>query len=148
MKVILLQDVKTLGKVGDVVEVASGYARNYLEPRNLAVEASTGAMALLEQQRRAKNRREAEAVADAEALAKQLESKPLSVAAKSGGNGRLFGTITNVQIADAIHADYQIKIDRHKIELPDNIKSLGSYPVQVRLGKNIIAKTTVKVVAG
>jgi large subunit ribosomal protein L9 len=148
MKVILLQDIKTLGKVGDVVEVASGYARNYLEPRNLAVEASTGAMALLEQQRRAKNRREAEAIADAEALAKQLESKPLSVAAKSGGNGRLFGTITNVQVADAIHADYQVKIDRHKIELPDNIKSLGSYPVQVRLGKNIIAKTTVKVVAG
>jgi large subunit ribosomal protein L9 len=148
MKVILLQDIKTLGKIGDVVEVASGYARNYLEPRNLAVEASTGAMALLEQQRRAKNRREAEAIADAEALAKMLESKPLSVAAKSGGNGRLFGTITNVQIADAIHTDYQVKIDRHKIELPDNIKSLGSYPVQVRLGKNIVAKTTVKVVAG
>jgi large subunit ribosomal protein L9 len=148
MKVILLQDIKTLGKIGDVVEVASGYARNYLEPRNLAVEASTGAMALLEQQRRAKNRREAEAVADAEALAKLLESKPLSVAAKSGGNGRLFGTVTNVQVADAIHTDYQVKIDRHKIELPDNIKSLGSYPVQVRLGKNIVAKTTVKVVAG
>jgi large subunit ribosomal protein L9 len=148
MKVILLQDIKALGKTGDVVDVADGYARNYLEPRNLAVEASTGAMALLEQQRRAKSRREAEAVADAEALAKMLESKPLSVAAKSGGNGRLFGTVTNVQIADAIHSDYQVKIDRHKIELPDNIKSLGSYPVQVRLGKNIVAKTTVKVVAG
>jgi large subunit ribosomal protein L9 len=148
MKVILLQDVKPLGKTGDVVDVADGYARNYLEPRNLAVEASSGAIAVLEQQRRAKSRREAEAVADAEALAKMLESKPLNVAAKSGGNGRLFGTITNVQVADAIHSDYQVKIDRHKIELPDNIKSLGSYPVQVRLGKNIVAKTTVKVVAG
>ncbi len=148
MKVILLQDIKTLGKTGDVVEVAVGYARNYLEPRGFAVEASTGAMALLEQQRRAKNRREAEAVADAEALAKILESKPVNVAAKSGGNGKLFGTITNVQIADAIHTDYQVQIDRHKIEVPENIKSLGSYPIKIRLGKNIVAKTTVKVVAG
>jgi large subunit ribosomal protein L9 len=148
MKVILLQDIKTLGKTGDVVDVANGYARNYLEPRGLAVEASTGAMVLLEQQRRAKSRREAEAIAGAEALAKMLESKPLSVAAKSGGNGKLFGTVTNVQVADAIHTDYQVQIDRHKIELPSNIKSLGSYPVQIRLAKNVVAKTTVKVVAG
>jgi large subunit ribosomal protein L9 len=147
MKVILMSDVKPLGTAGAVVEVADGYARNYLLPRGLAAEASSGAIALLEQQRRAKTRREAEAQADAESLAELLASKQILVSARSGGNGRLFGTVTNSQVADAIAADLGITIDRHKIEMPDNIKSLGSYPIEIRLGKNIVAKTTVKVVA-
>jgi large subunit ribosomal protein L9 len=147
MKVILMSDVKSLGTAGAVIEVADGYARNYLLPRGLAAEASSGAIALLEQQRRAKTRREAEAQADAENLAGVLASKQILVSARSGGNGRLFGTVTNSQVADAIAADLGITIDRHKIEMPDNIKSLGSYPIEIRLGKNIVAKTTVKVVA-
>jgi large subunit ribosomal protein L9 len=147
MKVILMSDVKTLGTSGSVVDVADGYARNFLFPKGLAAEASKGAIALLEQQRRAKSRREAEAQADAENLAEVLANKQILVSAKSGGNGRLFGTVTNAQVAEAIAADLGISIDRHKIEMPDNIKSLGSYPVEVRLGKNIVAKTTVKVVA-
>jgi large subunit ribosomal protein L9 len=147
MKIILLNDVKPLGTIGDVVEVADGYARNYLLPRGLAAEASKGSLALLEQQRRAKARRDAEAVANAEALGKQLEETPVTVQAKAGGNGKLFGAITNANVAEAIHAALGIDIDRHKIEIPDNIKSLGSYPIEIRLGKNIVAKTTVKVVA-
>jgi large subunit ribosomal protein L9 len=147
MKVILMSDVKTLGTSGAVVDVADGYARNFLLPKGLAAEASSGAIALLEQQRRAKSRREAEAQADAENLAELLANKQILVSAKSGGNGRLFGTVTNAQVAEAIAADLGIAIDRHKIEMPDNIKSLGSYPVEVKLGKNIVAKTTVKVVA-
>jgi len=147
MKVILLSDVKPLGTIGSVVEVADGYARNYLLPRGLAAEASKGSLALLEQQRRAKARRDAEAVANAEALGKQLEDVQLTVSAKAGGNGKLFGALTNANVAEAIHATLGIDIDRHKIELPDNIKSLGSYPIEIRLGKNIVAKTTVKVVA-
>jgi large subunit ribosomal protein L9 len=147
MKVILMSDVKTLGSAGALVDVADGYARNYLFPKGLAAEASSGAIALLEQQRRAKSRREAEAQADAENLAELLANKQILVSAKSGGNGRLFGTVTNAQVAEAIAADLGIAIDRHKIEMPDNIKSLGSYPVEVKLGKNIVAKTTVKVVA-
>jgi large subunit ribosomal protein L9 len=147
MKVILLSDVKPLGTIGAVVEVADGYARNYLLPRGLAAEASKGSLALLEQQRRAKARRDAEAVANAEALGKQLEDVQLTVAAKAGGNGKLFGALTNANVAEAIHATLGIDIDRHKIEVPDNIKSLGSYPIEIRLGKNIVAKTTVKVVA-
>jgi large subunit ribosomal protein L9 len=147
MKVILLSDVKPLGTIGAVVEVADGYARNYLLPRGLAAEASKGSLALLEQQRRAKARRDAEAVANAEALGKQLEDVQLTVSAKAGGNGKLFGALTNANVAEAIHATLGIDIDRHKIELPDNIKSLGSYPIEIRLGKNIVAKTTVKVVA-
>lgn len=133
--------------MGTVVNVADGYARNYLLPKGLAAQASGGAIALLEQQRRAKSRREAEAQADAENLAKMLESKQILVSAKSGGNGRLFGTVTNAQVAEAISADLGVTIDRHKIELPSNIKSLGSYSVLIKLGKNITATTTVKVVA-
>jgi large subunit ribosomal protein L9 len=147
MKIILLNDVKPLGTIGDVVEVADGYARNYLLPRGLAAEASKGSLALLEQQRRAKARRDAEAVANAEALGKQLEETAVTVQAKAGGNGKLFGAITNANVAEAIHTTLGIDIDRHKIEIPDNIKSLGSYPIEIRLGKNIVAKTTVKVVA-
>jgi large subunit ribosomal protein L9 len=146
MKVILMSDVKPLGTTGAVVDVAAGYARNYLLPRGLAAEASQGAIALLEQQKRAKSRREAEAQADAENLAKVLEGKQILVSAKSGGNGRLFGTVTSAQVAEAISTELNLAVDRHKIEMPDNIKSLGSYPVEIKLGKGIIAKTTVKVV--
>jgi large subunit ribosomal protein L9 len=143
MKIILLSDVKSLGTTGTVLEVADGYARNFLLPRGLAAEASKGSLALLEQQRKAKARRDAEAVANAEALGKQLEGLLLSVPAKAGGNGRLFGAVTNGDVAAAIARELGIEIDRHKIDVPDNIKSLGSYPVEIKLGKNILAKTTV-----
>ncbi len=147
MKIILMSDVKPLGTTGTVVEVADGYARNYLLPRGLAAEASKGSLALLEQQRKAKARRDAEAVASAEALGKQLEGYVITVPVKAGGNGRLFGAVTNGDVAEAIHKALEIEIDRHKIEVPENIKSLGSYKVEIRLGKNIVATSTVKVVA-
>ncbi|MGP6156875.1 MAG: 50S ribosomal protein L9 [Vulcanimicrobiaceae bacterium] len=147
MKVILLSDVKSLGTTGTIVDVADGYARNFLLPRGVAAEASKGSVALLEQQRRAKARRDAEALANAEALAKQLEATQVVVPARSGGNGKLFGAITNANVAEAIHKELGVEVDRHKINVPDNIKSLGSYPVEIRLGKNVVAKTTVKVVA-
>jgi large subunit ribosomal protein L9 len=147
MKIILLSDVKSLGTTGNVMEVADGYARNFLLPRGLAAEASKGSLALLEQQRRAKARRDAEAVANAEALGKELEGLQLTVPVKAGGNGRLFGAVTNGDVAGAIHSALGIEVDRHKIDVPDNIKSLGSYPIEIRLGKNIVAKTTVKVIA-
>ena len=147
MKIILMSDVKSLGTTGTVLEVADGYARNFLLPRGLAAEASKGSLALLEQQRKAKARRDAEAVAMSEALGKQLEGLQVTVPAKAGGNGKLFGTVTNAQVADAIHEALGITVDRHKIELKDGIKAVGTYPLQVRLGKSIVAKTTVQVVA-
>ncbi len=146
MKVILLDDVASLGKRGAVVNVADGYANNYLFRRDLAAEASGGALKMLEQQNRAKQRRQAEEVANAREVAEQLEAMVLKVGAKAGGNGRLFGTVTNAQVADAIHAQLNVAIDRHKIEMKDGIKALGTYPVQIRLGNNIIAKTSVQVV--
>jgi large subunit ribosomal protein L9 len=146
MRVILLSDVKALGKRGTVVDVAEGYANNYLIPKKLAAEASTGALATLEQQNKAKAKRQAEDLAAAQELARLIESKPLSVPARAGGNGKLFGTITNSQIADAIARSFDIALDRHKIELKTPIKAIGTYPVEVKLGSNVTAKATVEVV--
>jgi len=146
MRVILLSDVKALGKRGTVVEVAEGYANNFLIPKKLAAEASAGALATLEQQNKAKAKRQAEDLAQSQELARILESKPLSVQARAGGNGKLFGTITNAQIADAIQRSFDIALDRHKIELKTPIKAVGTYPVEVKLGNNVTAKATVEVV--
>jgi large subunit ribosomal protein L9 len=147
VKVILLSDVKALGKAGALVDVAEGYANNFLIPKKLAAEASSGAMASLEQQNKAKARRQAEDLAQARELAQLLESKPVPVTARAGGNGKLFGTITNAQIAEAIHQSFSVALDRHKIELKEPIKALGRYPVEVKLGNNVTAKATVEVVA-
>ena len=147
MKVILLDDVASLGKRGAVVNVADGFANNYLFPRDLAAEASGGALKMLEQQNRAKQRRHAEEVANAREVAEQLERMVLKVSAKAGGNGRLFGTVTNSQVADAIHAQLNVTVDRHKIEMKDGIKAVGTYPIEIRLGNNIIAKSNIRVVA-
>ena len=147
MKLILLDDVKTLGKAGAVVDVAEGYARNFLLPRKLAAEASKGTLSVLAEKNKAQRKRENDALAAAQALAQLLESKPVSVRAKCGGNGKLFGAITNAHIADAIREVFDVTLDRHKIEQKTNIKALGSYPVEIRLGNSITAKATVNVVA-
>lgn len=147
MKVILTGDVKPLGSRGTLVDVKDGYANNYLLRQGLAVVATPGAMKQLEQQQNAKKRKQAEEVANAQDVATQLEEATIRVSAKAGGNGRLFGTITNVQVAEALHAQLGVTIDRHKIEMKDGIKALGTYPVEIRLGNNIIAKSAVQVVA-
>jgi large subunit ribosomal protein L9 len=146
MRVILLTDIKSLGTAGAVVDVTDGYARNYLLPRKLAAEASLGAIAMLEAKRRSKARQDAEELAEAQALAGKLEGAQLNVAVKAGGNGRLFGTVTGADVAQAIASEFSVEVDRHKIELPDAIKALGSYPVEIKLAKNVVAKTTIKVV--
>jgi large subunit ribosomal protein L9 len=147
MKLILLSDVKALGKKGDLVDVAEGYARNFLLPRKLATEANKGALTMLTEQKKAAQKREAQQLAETQEIAKLLESKPVAVKAKAGGNGRLFGTVTNADIADAITQTFSVSVDKHKIEVKNSIKALGTYPVEIRLGKNIVAKTTVSVVA-
>jgi large subunit ribosomal protein L9 len=146
MRVILLKDVKTLGKAGAVVEVAEGYANNFLIPKKLAAEASSGALATLDQQNKAKAKRQAEDLAQTQELARLLESKPLSVSARAGGNGKLFGTITNAQIAEAIQRSFDVMLDRHKIELKTPIKAIGTYPIEVKLGNNVTAKAMLEVI--
>ena len=147
MKVILTSDVKPLGSRGQVVDVKDGYANNYLLREKLAVLATPGAMKQLEQQQNAKKRKQAEEVANAQEVATQLEEATIRVSAKAGGNGRLFGTVTNASVADAIAQQLGVTIDRHKIEMKDGIKALGTYPVEIRLGNNVVAKSAIQVVA-
>jgi large subunit ribosomal protein L9 len=147
MKVILTGDVKTLGKKGDVVEVAEGYARNFLLPRNLASEASKGALAAHADQKRAQEKRELQTLDDAKNLASQIEQSSLAVKAKAGGNGKLFGAVTNADVADAIHVALAVAVDKHKIEIKSQIKALGAYPVEIKLHKNVVAKATINVVS-
>jgi len=146
MKLILLSDVKALGKKGDVVDVAEGYARNFLLPRNLASEANKGALAAHADQKRAQEKREAQTLADAKELANKIESAQLDVTAKAGGNGKLFGAVTNADVANAIHKKLSVDVDKHKIEIKGQIKALGSYPVEIKLHRNVIAKTMINVV--
>jgi large subunit ribosomal protein L9 len=147
VKLILLADVAALGKKGNVVDVAEGYARNYLVPRKLGIEADKGALAKLGSQQQAQKRREEQTLAEAKELAKRLATAKVSVKAKAGGNGRLFGTVTNADVATAISESLDVAIDKHKIEFNNSIKALGSYPVEIRLHKNVIAKATVDVVS-
>jgi large subunit ribosomal protein L9 len=147
VKLILLADVSALGKKGDIVDVAEGYARNYLVPRKLGIEADKGALAKLGSQQQAQKRRDEMALSDAKELAKRLETAKVAVKAKAGGNGRLFGTVTNADVATAIAESLDVAIDKHKIELTTSIKALGSFPVEIRLHKNVTAKATVDVVS-
>jgi large subunit ribosomal protein L9 len=147
VRLILLRDVATLGKRGDVVDVADGYARNFLLPRKLADEADRGALAQRDAQQRAVERRNAAELEEAKALAARLESAKLAVKAKAGGNGKLFGAVTNADVAAAISGALAVDIDKHKIELRGQIKALGSYPVAIKLHKNVVAKATVDVVS-
>jgi large subunit ribosomal protein L9 len=147
LKLILLTDVKSLGKKGEVVEVAEGYARNFLLPRKLGTEADRGALAQLGSQRKALEKRNEQMLTEAKELATRLESARLAVKVKAGGNGKLFGAVTNADVATAIADALSIAIDKHKIELRSQIKALGSYPVEIKLHKNVVAKTTVDVVS-
>jgi len=147
MKLVLLSDVKALGKTGEIVDVAEGYANNFLLPRKLAVEANKSAMAVLEAQKKAAHKREAQSLAEAKTLAEKLEAAKIAVSAKAGGNGKLFGAVTNADVADAIARELDVNLDRHKIEIKSAIKALGSYPVEIKLHKNVVAKATLSVVA-
>jgi large subunit ribosomal protein L9 len=145
VKLVLFTEVQALGKRGDVVDVADGYARNFLLPRKLAGEADKGALARLDAQARAQERRQSQELAEAQALASRLESAKLAVKAKAGGNGKLFGAVTNADVASAIAGALSVEIDKHKIELLSQIKALGSYPVEIKLHKNVVAKAVVDV---
>ncbi|HEX4014133.1 MAG TPA: 50S ribosomal protein L9 [Candidatus Cybelea sp.] len=147
MKLVLFADVKALGKKGDLVDVADGYARNFLLPRKLAGEADKGALAQLEAQQKARERKAALELAEAQALAARIESTKLAVRAKAGGNGKLFGAVTNADVASAIAGALSIDIDKHKIEMTSQIKALGSFPIEIKLHKGVVAKTVVDVVA-
>ena len=145
MKVILLQDVKGKGKKGQMLEVSDGYARNFMLPRKLAVEATTDAINTMRMNDKATQERIAREKAEAMALSTKLREMTLVVTAKGGGSGRLFGSVTNQEIADALKAKAGITIDKRKIVIADPIKTVGTYTVTCKLGYEITAPLTVKI---
>jgi large subunit ribosomal protein L9 len=148
VKVILIADVKGVGKAGSVLEVADGHARNFLLPRGLAEAATAGNLAQLEGRRAAKQRRDDKSVAEAKALAAKLESQPVTIHAKAGEQGKLFGAVTTTQIAEAVHAEFGVDLDRHKLELDEPIKNAGDHRCAVKLAQGIGASIVVRVVTG
>ena len=145
MKVILLQDVKGKGKKGQMLEISDGYARNFLLPKKLAIEATPDAINTMRMNDKAAAERAAKERAEALEISHKLREMTLVVTAKGGGAGKLFGSVTSQEIADALKAKSGIVIDKRKIVLSDSIKSVGTYTVQCKLGYEITAPLTVKI---
>jgi large subunit ribosomal protein L9 len=146
MKVILLQDVKGHGKKGDVVNASDGYVRNYLFPRKLAIEATPKNLKALKDKQAAENKRKQEELQEAKKQAEALSKVEVVVKAKSGESGKLFGSITNKEIADTLKKDHKIDLDRKKIVLPEPIRSLGNFELEVKVYPEVSGKLKVKVV--
>jgi large subunit ribosomal protein L9 len=145
VKIVLRADVDNLGNKGDLVEVAPGYARNYLVPKGMAMVASPGIERQAESMRRSRqvrNRREKEG---AEATARQLAAKRIEIKARSGEGGRLFGSVTSTDIAEAVEAQTGVKLDRRKLSV-EPIKTLGAHEVSVRLHSDVEVPITIEVV--
>ncbi len=145
MKVILLQDIKGQGKKGQLLEVSDGYARNYMLPRKMAVEATADALNTKNMNDKAAKEKEARAPAAALDISLRVGEMTLVVKAKGGGAGRLFGSVTNQEIADALKNATGITLDKRKIVISDSIKNVGTYTVTCKLGYEISAPLTVKI---
>jgi large subunit ribosomal protein L9 len=146
MKVVLRSDVDNLGKKGDLVDVADGYARNYLVPRGLALRANAGIQKQADAMRRNRSARDLRDREDAQALAATFDGRTISVSARAGEGGKLFGSVTSSDIADAVQAALGVELDRRKIALDDPLKELGLADVPVRLHPDVVATLHVEVV--
>lgn len=147
MKVVLTQDLGNLGRRGDVVEVANGYARNYLLPTNRAFQATKGALRQAEEMQRSRSRQEAREKSALSALAERIHAVKLTTAAKAGAEGQLFGSVTSSDIARLLSAAVGQEIDRRKIVLAEPIKSLGVHTYRVHLHAEVVAEGSVDVSA-
>ena len=146
MKVILKQDVKALGKKGDLVNASAGYARNFLFPKGLAVEANATAMNEYNSKETAKKFNKAEEVKAASADAQKLEGKTFKLKAKAGANGKLFGSVTNKEVAEEIVKQTKLDIDKKKVSIGDPIKMLGERTAVIKLHPKVTAEVKVKIV--
>lgn len=144
MKVVLIQDVKGLGKKGELVNTSDGYARNFLFPRKLAMEANAQAMSELKNREAAEKHRIDTEIAAAKENAAKLEGKTVKLTAKGGANGKLFGSVTSKDVATLISKEYGISLDKRKVVVED-IKAFGTYPVEVKLYNGISASMYVMV---
>lgn len=147
MQVVLRADLAQVGKKGDIVEVADGYARNYLVPRGLAFAATAGVTAQAEAMRRSRDLRDASDRAAAEEVAKALVPKVITIAHRAGAEGKLFGSVTTTDIAEAIAAQAGVEIDRRKLHLDEPIKALGQHLVPAKLHADVEFPVTVEIVA-
>ena len=145
MEVILLQDVKSLGKKGEIVKVSDGYARNLLLPKKLGVEKTDQALHELKLQKAAEERRQQEILEEAQALAKNIEAGSIILKIKAGEGGRTFGSISTKEIVGALKDQLKLEVDKKKLQLADPIKNFGTYHVPVRLHPKVTAEITVKV---
>ena len=145
MKVILLQDVKGKGKKGQMLEVSDGYARNFMLPKKIAIEATADAINTMKMNDKATQERIAREKAEALATSKKLREMTVVVKAKGGGAGRLFGSVTNAEVAEALEKQSGIKLDKRKIVLNETIKNVGTYTATCKLGYEITAPLTVKI---
>lgn len=148
MKVILKADVKGTGKKGETIEVSDGYARNFLFPRKLAVEASTAAMRSLQEEQDALLRKQERVVKELTTLRDRLEGQTVRIVARSGENGRLFGSITNKDVAEAIGRFLGQEFDRKLVELSTPIKTMGIHAITLKFGKNISGVINVEIAEG
>ena len=146
MEVVLLEDVKSLGKKGQVVKVNDGYARNFILPKKLGVEATPKNLNDLKLQKAKEAKIAAEQLAEAKALAEKNEAASVTVSIRSGEGGRTFGSVSSKEIAAAAKEQLKMEIDKKKMTLPEPIKSLGTFEVPVKLHKDVTAKLRVKVV--
>jgi len=147
MKVILTKEIKNLGKAGEIKEVADGYARNYLLPRGLAVEATTNNIKVGEEKKQKVQKAKDRELAEAETLRDKLDGKTIKVPARAGGGDKLFGAVTSREIAEVIHQEYKLDIDKKKIDLKEPIKHLGEYRVKLKIYPAVQAEITVVVTA-
>ena len=145
MKVILLQDDKKLGKKGDIVEVSEGFARNFVLPKKIGVEATPKNMNDLKLQKANDEKVAKEQLEAAQALAKEMETKIVVVKIKAGEGGKTFGSVSTKEIAAALKEQHKIEVDKKKIQLEDNLRSFGSIEVPIKIHPQVTAKVTVKV---
>ena len=146
MKVILQQDVRGQGKKGQMIEVAEGYARNFLLPRKLAVPATADAVNTMKLKEKAKKAEYARLKAEAEAIVEKLKNSPVKVTARAGANGKLFGAVTSKEVSDALQAQYGIELAKQKIVMDEPIKAYGNYELKAKLGYEVSGTVYVMVV--
>ncbi len=145
MKVILIKDVKNVGKIGEIKEVSDGYARNYLIKNKLALEATEGNIKFVKSQIKSLEKKNERKFENAKELKETLEKISITIKSKAGENGRLFGSITSDDISEALKKQHNIEIDKRIIEISEPIKTVGTHVINVKLGMNITAKLSINV---
>lgn len=148
MKVILIQDVKNLGKKEEIKEVSDGYARNYLIPQGFAQEATPARLKESEEQKQRQERKKGKEESQARLIKEQIDGKTVSIKVRTGGGEKLFGAVTSREVAEILNQEFGVQIDKKKIEMGEPIKHLGKYPVHIKIYPGIHAKLQVSVEPG